>query len=145
MLSAGMKWNTARFSSYYQHKAYYGHFVRAIEAVFILSRLMSIMPIVTGTKCRNANISFYLLCLFAIPEKKKSFQPDISQFVSLIWFAKGNKITSSLQIHRWLVLCSEMPPDYLYNATKGRKYLNPQSTLSNPNTFPARQLTKVSQ
>lgn len=30
---------------------------------------MSIMSLVTGTKLRNANISFYLLCLFAIPEK----------------------------------------------------------------------------
>lgn len=145
MLSAGMKWNTARFSSYYQHKAYYGHFVRAIETVFILSRLMSIMSIVTGTKRRNAIISFYLLCLFAIPEKKKSFKQDISQFVSLIWFAKGNKITSSLQIHRWLFLCSEMPPNYLCHATEGRKCLNPQSTLSNSNTFPVRQLAEVSQ
>lgn len=145
MLSAGMKWNTARFSSYYQHKAYYGHFVRAIETVFILSRLMSIMSIVTGTKRRNAIISFYLLCLFAIPEKKKSFKQDISQFVSLIWFAKGNKITSSLQIHRLLFLCSGMPPNYLCHATEGRKCLNPQSTLSNSNTFPVRQLAEVSQ
>ena len=146
MLSAGMKWNTARFSSYYQHKAYYGHFVRAIETVFILNRLMSIMSIVTGTKLRNANISFYLLCLFAISEKNPSIlQTGRFQFVSLLWFAKGNKITSSLQIHRQLFLCSEMPANYLYNATEGRKCLNPQSTLSNPNSFPVRQLTKVPQ
>lgn len=144
MLSAGMKWNTARFSSHYQHKAYYGRFVMAVEMVFILNRLTSVTSIATGTKHRNANISFYLLCLFAIPEKTHaSFKQDISQFVSFIWFVKGNKITSSLQIHGWLVICSEMLPNYLYNATEGRKCLNPQSTLSNPNTFLLRQLTKA--
>lgn len=135
MLSAGTKWNTARFSSYYRHKAYYGRFVRPIETVFILNRLMSI---VTGTKRRNANISFYLLCLFAISETyqgKKILQTWHFPLCVFNLICKG-KLEKQFIIN---------PRDCFYalRCHRSRKCLKPQSPLSKATPFSTRQFTKL--
>lgn len=136
MLSAGTKWNTARFSSYYRHKAYYGRFVRPIETVFILNRLMSI---VTGTKCRNANTSFYLLCLFAISEtyqgKKKSFKRHFP-LCAFNLICKG-------KLEKQFIINPHVIVFMLWDATEARKCLKPQSTLSKATPFPTKQFTKL--